>query len=126
MSNEHEEQVAGVTLWFKDSALMKPHFSNESYRVELRLDCAVVDEEIWRAVETKFKQGLRVFTSSDFHVEVLEVVRQDMGGLKARLAEAERALRQEQDRRQQLEVELEKYKEPFAAFGRALQGGRGG
>lgn len=122
MSNKHEEQVPGVTLHFKHSAFMKPH-GDEKFRVELVLDCSVRNEELWRTVETKFKEGFRVFTNEDFHVEVLNVVRQDYHALEARLAQAERELRQEKDRREQLEAEVERYKAPLASFGAALRGG---
>lgn len=123
MSDKHEEQVAGVTLHFKSSSLVKPQ-GDEKFRVDLVLDCSVRDEELWRGVEKKFKEGYRVFTSEDFHMEVLDVVRQDYKTLESRLLHAERELRKEKDHREQLEAELAKYKEPLATFGAALRGGR--
>ncbi len=122
MATKHEEQVAGVTLYFKHSSLAKPQ-GDEKFRVNLMLDCSVKDEDLWRAVETQFKDGLRVFTSEDFHIAVMNVMRSDLKALETKLLESERRLAQEADRNKQLEEELRKYKEPLTAFGQALGGG---
>lgn len=122
MASKHEEQVAGVTLWFKHSSLAKPQ-ADERFRVNLTLDCSVKDEELWRVVETKFKDGFRVFTSEDFHIGVMDVMRSDIKTLESKLRESEKKLAQEADRSKQLEEELKKYKEPLQAFGQALGGG---
>ncbi len=123
MSNQHEEQVAGVTLHFKHSSFVKPQ-GHEKFRVDLALDCTVHDEAVWRTVESKFKEGFRVFTGVDFHIEVMNVVREDLEAMKRRFAENERELRIARDRITQLEDELTHYKEPLAAFGAALRGSR--
>lgn len=115
MSNEHEEQVPGVTLFFKRSSFGKPQ-ADEKFRIELTLDCSVRDETLWPVVEEKFKAGLRVFTREDFHMEVMDVLREKLMVTEGKLAASERELRQTRD-------ELAKYKEPLTAFGRALRGG---
>lgn len=113
MSNDHEEKIPGVTLYFQHSSFQKPQ-ATEKYRVALKLDCAVNDEALWQVVEAKFKAGFRVFTSEDFHVEVLSVLREEFVKAKNELAAANRELTQVKD-------ELAKYKEPLVAFGQALR-----
>ena len=116
MATEHEERIPGVTLHFQHASFGKPH-AGEKYRVELKLDCEVRDETLWGMVEAKFKAGFRVFTREDFHIEVLDVMRQELRDANARTAAAEQ-------RCVRLEDELQKYKTPLAAFGQALRGGR--
>jgi hypothetical protein len=116
MSNEHEEKVAGVTLYFQHASFQKPH-ATEKYRVELKLDCEVHDEALWQVVQAKFAAGFRVFTSEDFHIEVIDVMRQELRDAQTKLARTEVELARRED-------ELRKYKEPLAAFGQALRGGQ--
>jgi hypothetical protein len=113
MANNQEEKVPGVTLYFQHSSFQKPQ-ATEKYRVKLALDCAVNDEALWQVVETKFKAGFRVFTSEDFHVEVLSVLREEFVKTQNELAACQRDLAQTRD-------ELAKYKGPLAAFGRAIR-----
>lgn len=125
MADEHEEQVPGVTFWLVSSALMGSQ-GNEKYRVRLHLDCAVNDDELWQEVEKKFKEGFRIHTVPDFHVEVIDVMRADLRAYKEKNQILERQVAQEKDRREQAERELEKFRAPLGAFGRALRGGGGG
>lgn len=116
MASEHEEKIPGVTLHFQHASFGKPR-AGEKYRVELKLDCEVHDEALWQTVQAKFAAGFRVFTSEDFHIEVLSVLRQEFMKTQNELAEARRELTQTKD-------ELQKYKGPLAEFGRSLRGGR--
>jgi hypothetical protein len=122
VSDEHEEQVPGVTFWLVNSSLGASQ-GDEKYRVKLSLDCAVNDDELWQEVEKKFKEGFRIHTVPDFHVEVIDVMRAELKAAKERNIILERQVAQEQDRRKQVESELEQFRAPLGAFGRALRGG---
>ena len=122
MADEHEEQVPGVTFWLVSSS-MGASQGNEKYRVRLSLDCAVNDEDLWKEVERKFREGFRIHTVPDFHVEVIDVMRADLKAAREKNQILERQVAQEQDRRAQVERELESYRAPLGALGRALRGG---
>lgn len=117
MTNE-EEQVPGVTFWFKGSSLGRPGGPNEKYRVDLHLDAAVVNEELWNAITQKFKDGFRIYTQNDFHSEVIDVMRQKSKDLEAKLALAEKTLKSERAERARLEGDLAR----LTALGRGLRG----
>lgn len=121
MSDEHEEKVPGVTFWFKKSSFAAAH-GDEKFGVELSLHCSVVDEELWRTVEQKFKDGFRIYSVPDFHIEVLDVMRMELKELKDKNTLLERQVAQEKDARLQVQRELEQVKAPLSALGRALGG----
>lgn len=126
MTDKHEEAVPGVTLWYTSSSLVGTATVDEKgqrhLRVRLQLDCDISDEELWKIVEQKFKDGFRVFTVPDFHVEVIDVLRSALKELKDKNILLERQVAQEKDSRLQLQRELDQYKAPLSALGRALGG----
>lgn len=126
MSNEHEEQVAGITFWFKHSAAVQAIAEGEKFRAELTLTCGVVDEELWNEILKRFREGFRVFSSNDFHVEVLSVMNQRIKKLELEKQDLERSLKDTEAALDVTRRELEGYKGPLQAFGSALRGTRGG
>ena len=121
MSNEFEEQVPGVTFWFKGSQLEASR-GKEKFNVHLTLNCQVNDEELWKGIERKFQEGFRVFASVDFHGEVMDVMRSEMTMLDDRCRQLERDLRASDDAYQRLKEEHEKLTNTLGAFGQALRG----
>lgn len=121
MSNEQEEQVPGITFWFVKSELAAAQ-GKEKLRATLTLECVVNDEQLWAEVQRKFVEGFRVFTSPDFHLEVLDVMRARIQELETQYAVAERRVQREITAKELVEKELEQYKAPLRALGRTLRG----
>lgn len=121
MTNEHEEKVAGVTMHLKNASQQQPQ-GLEKLRVLVTLECYVNDEALWKVVENKFITGYRVFTAEDFHVEVMDVMREQIKLMEQQLFEAGRALTQAADAKALVEKELAAYKEPYQRFKAALGG----
>lgn len=118
-TSKEEEQVPGVTFWFKGSSLGRPGGPNEKYRVDLHLDAAVVDEGLWTAISQKFKDGFRIYTQNDFHGEVIDVMRKKNKELEDQLVVSAKTLASERAERTRLEQELSR----LTALGRGLRGG---
>jgi len=91
LSNEYEERVAGVTLQFSQSELMGAH--GDTRRIRLVLECTITDEEMWKEVEGKFREGHRMFKDPDFHSEVASMMHEDVKDLAARNTQLEKELR---------------------------------
>jgi len=126
VSDEHEEQVAGVTLWFRREGMHGVQTSDPTRKtrtVILELDAAVADESLWKEVCQKFRDGFRVFTAPDFHIEVMDILREKIVTLEDRNKALELELAREKDARQLLEKE---YKAPLEAFSKTLRGRRAG
>ena len=127
MTDKHEEAVPGVTLWLTSTSLVGTATVDEEnrrhLRVRVQLDCDIFDEELWKTVEKKFRDGFRVFSAPDFHVEVLDVMRTELKEHKDKITLLERQVAQEKDARLQVQRELDHYKTPLSALGRALGGG---
>jgi regulator of protease activity HflC (stomatin/prohibitin superfamily) len=121
VTDAYEEQVPGVTL-FLVNATESGGQTTEKFRVRVVLDASIHDESVWQELLTKFREGFRVSSSNDFHIEVLDVVRKELELTEARIAELARKLRHEQDARAQVERELERYKGPLTALGKVLNG----
>ena len=119
MSNEHEEKVAGVTLWHTRT-VQGTTFQPGTYSMEVTLRAQVTDEEIWKIVEKKFQDGFRVFTGPDFHIEVMDVMRDEVKALEAELARVRRELIQEKDSKASIQRDLDRYRSSFVEFGRTL------
>jgi hypothetical protein len=126
VSNEHEEQVAGITFWFKHSSVSAAVAEGEKFRAELKLTCGVVDEELWNEVLKRFREGFRVFSSNDFHIEVLSVMNQKVKTLEREKQDLELSLRRAEARILSVTQEFEAYKAPLQALGTALRRPGGG
>jgi hypothetical protein len=124
MSDEHEEQVTGITFWFDSSVLSAPVVEGEKFRASLALNCGVKDEVLWEDILKRFKHegGFRVFSSNDFHIEVMDVMRARIVALEGEKAEVERELRQNKDELTRTKNALASYQVPLSAFGDALRG----
>lgn len=125
MSDEHEEQVAGITFWFKKEVTSGGPSADMKFVVDLTLTCGVKDEPLWEDILKRFKheKGFRVFSSNDFHIEVADVMRQRIQELEGAKAVLERELRQSKDELVRTKDALAGYQVPLSAFGRALRGG---
>jgi hypothetical protein len=119
--SEPEDQVAGITFFLVDSSLTKNAIGQNVGR--LTLDCQIHDEKLWPEVETKFREGHRIYTELDFHSEVIEVLRSELRAVEAERDRFERELRQAQEDTRTARAETEMYKKPLGDFGRALRGG---
>jgi|HubBroStandDraft_3_1064219.scaffolds.fasta_scaffold250740_1 hypothetical protein len=126
MSNEHEEQVPGITFWFKNATTTGALTGDLKFMVDLTLTCGVTDEELWEDILNRFKDkaGFRVFSSNDFHIEVADVMRQTIEELRTEKIRLEAELRQKSDELTRTKGELEGYRVPLSAFGAALRGGQ--
>lgn len=90
--------------------------------MKAQLTGQVANKELWDIVEKKLEAGLRIYAEDSFHAAVIDVVKMDVLELRAEITDLERQLRQEKDARLLAETELQRYKQPLEAFGRALQG----
>lgn len=126
MSDEHEEQVPGVTLWFRREDIQASQTGNPARKMRtaiLTLDADVKDEQLWTEVCQKFRDGFRVFTAPDFHIEVMNVLREKIVALEDRTKALELELAREKDARRLVEKE---YKDPVVALRQKLRGGMAG
>lgn len=121
MTDKYDEASPGVTLNFKRSAVTGKSEDGASH-VELVLDCRVKDAVLWEEVAQKFKDGMRVFTAPDFHIEVMDVMRLEIRELQDKLQLSERALKQEKDIKEGVLKKLAVYEGSLGVFGRALRG----
>jgi len=121
MSND-EDRLPGITFNFKSSSLAKPEGVKEKFRVHLHLDAIVSNEELWRVIEQRFKDGYHIYTQKDFHEDVIDVMRKKAKDHSARIEQLEKDLEKERAARTKAEREVEKYKTPLESFGVALQG----
>ncbi len=95
--------------------------AEEKFRVELTLTCGVVDEPLWDEILKRFREGFRVFSSNDFHIEVLSVMNQRIQTLEREKRDLTAALTRKEDQLTQTRRELEEYKAPLQALGAALR-----
>jgi hypothetical protein len=121
VTDKHEEQVPGITFWFKKASMSAPAIEREKFRIDLVLDCGIVDETLWEDILKRFKTGFRVFSSNDFHLEVQSVMRQTIQELENKNAELERQLRQKEWQLKQAKEETELYKKPMVDLGNLLR-----
>lgn len=122
MSDEFENQVPGVTLHHKSDCMMQ-QTATGLRRVELVLECTISDEKVWAEIDQRFKEGLRVFTAEDFHIEVMNAMRRRLQELERERNDAKAALRRSESELTEARGELSKYKNTLGAFGRALNKG---
>jgi hypothetical protein len=119
VSSEHEETVPGVTL----------HFGSAQYagtvegrlHVKVELDAWVHDQRIWDEVEAKLREGMRIYTVPDFHIEVMDVLRSRLKEAQEKNVLLERQLAQEKDAREQAQAEHDKLRGTLSSFGAALR-----
>lgn len=120
MSNEFEEKVPGATLYLRKSSYTG---TKDQTSVEVVLDCQVNDFEVWQTVEAKLKEGFRVFTVPDFHIEVADVLRMELKEARDRVIALERKLAQVEFEKGQESARLKKYDDLLGKFGQALPRG---
>ena len=125
MTDKFDDQVPGVTFWFKNAEETRDDRRKGIRTVEIKLFAEISDEEMYKAVLKKLESGLRIYTAEDFTSSVLSLMRERIGELETELTMAQRNLRQAADDKTRVEAELKKYKEPFINLGRQL-GYRGG
>jgi hypothetical protein len=123
MSNEPEEQVDGITFWFSGSSITGTARPDE-LGVQLTLNGIVKDEALWKDILERLnsKSGFRIFSSNDFHVEVMNVMRMSIRELEDKNVLLERELQQKKDELVQVARERDSYRVPLSAFGKALRG----
>jgi hypothetical protein len=121
MADEFEEQVPGVTLFFKANTLTKT-VGTEKLRTELLLECVVRDEELWEKVSKKLTdpKGVRFFTEDDFHVEVMSVMREKVHDLEREKFQLGEQLKSAVAEKDAAVTECAKYRGAFDVFGRSL------
>ena len=94
----------------------------ELYRVQLLLDCAISDEAVWSEVETRFKSGHRVYTSADFHFEVMDVLREELKRAETALAQLQKAHALLKETHAADDAELARYRASLSGLSQALRG----
>jgi hypothetical protein len=120
----YEEQVEGVTFYFRSSVITAPARPGDVFSVSLALTCGVQSEELWNDIlgRLRSKDGFRVFSSNDFHVEVLNVMQRTVRELEDNKVLLERELQQAKDELARTKEVLASYQVPLSAFGKALRG----
>lgn len=81
MSEEKEEELPGVTLWWRSSKTMggaKP--GEQNIRVELHT--VVHDEALWKEVEKQLQEGFRIFTIEDFKGALINAYKHEASKLE--------------------------------------------
>ena len=124
MSDEHEEQVEGITFWFANSTLAAPARPTDVFSVSLTLTGGVQSEELWKDIldRLKSKNGFRVFSSNDFHIEVMHVMRVSIRELEDKNTLLTQELTQKKDELRLTQEALAAYQQPLSALGKALRG----
>lgn len=121
MSDKFEERSPGLTFWHKGASRYTVPATGKA-KAALTLECDIEDETLWVEVEKKFFTGFRVHTSDDFHIIVMDALRDGHKELETRLRDAERALAQEREEHRACRRELDQYKSVFGRFNKQLQG----
>jgi len=120
---ETEDQLPGVTFHHKGSKIFQPEGAIRTKKAILTLEADIKDEDLWREVEKKFIEGLRVYTADDFKGELVNAYRHDNARLKAeaeRLAHENARLQRENAYVQEKNAE---YQEILSGFSIRLCGG---
>lgn len=120
-----ENELAGVTFHHKGSKIFQPEGATTNKKAILTLEATIKDEDLWKEVEKKFVEGLRVYTADDFKGELVNVYRHENARLKAeaeRLAHENARLQRENAYVQEKNAE---YQEILSGFSIQLSGGNG-
>jgi len=78
-----EDDLPGVVLRFKEGQQLKTNTGKRIARIVLEAE--VNDTEIWDAVETKLRAGMKVYTINDFQTELAEALRKENESLERKL-----------------------------------------
>ncbi len=120
MIDEAEEQLPGVTLYFKTSQVQTP-VAKELFRVHLVLDAVVNDEETWKNVERQFIDGLRVYTTNTLTAEVMDRLRINLAEARQKVSDSQREYKQLQATRAAEEMELVQLRAWAKQLGKTFQ-----
>ena len=113
-----EEQLPGLIFWHKGA---RRYEVADKHKVELKLECEVNDEEVWKEVEKKFLGGFRVFTAEDFKGELINALRYENKELEAAKTLLEQEVEKLRREKALIEQRLEQVQKPLADLGKALQ-----
>jgi len=122
---EAEDQLPGVTFHHKGSKIFQPEGATTTKKAILTLEASIKDEDLWKEVEKKFVEGLRVYTADDFKGELVNAYRHDNARLKAeaeRLAHENARLQRENE---YVQKKNEEYQKILSGFSTQLGGGDG-
>jgi hypothetical protein len=114
-----EAKLPGVTLYARATREYQVAGKNKA---EIKVECDIEDKDVYEAVHKMFLAGFRVYTQEDFKGEMLNVFREEVNQLEARVA----GLVQENERKTRelalVQEELNQKREVLDGFGRQLRG----
>lgn len=86
MTMKEDDNLPGVTLHFEGSSVLntRKNLKGVTVRtVRLQVIAEITDDTVWQTVESKFKDGLKVYTVDDFKGELLNALREEYKKLEA-------------------------------------------
>lgn len=106
MPASEEDELPGVFIILVDVHEKASQAREGMVHISMRVNTTVTDMEVWKAVEAKMREGVKIYTENDFKGLLLESLREEHISLEKKVVQLERENKRLQDENRRMSAGL--------------------